>query len=123
MRNDLSILRVTLAWVTFMSVLQVFPEQAFPNLSSRGIFLRMRSKCTVPNAKLPLSVLRQPAKLMMTVRDLLLCGTETASSFHIENRLQKIVIEDNKNFWLLLTCLLRASYRKDERHCLVALVY
>jgi len=56
------------------------------------------SKCTVPNAKPLLVVLGQPAKSVPTVRDLLVCGTETAASLHIENRLQKVFIEDNKNF-------------------------
>lgn len=86
-----------------LSVLQTLPQQAFPNLSFRGIFLGVRSTCTVLNAKLLLGVLGQPAKPLTTVRDLLVCGTETAASFHLENRLQKIFIEDNKNFWLLTT--------------------
>lgn len=54
-----------------LSVLQMFPQQAFPNLSSGGIFLGVRSKCTVLNAKLLLAVVGQPTKPLMTVRDLL----------------------------------------------------
>lgn len=60
-------------------------------------------KCTVLNAELLLGVLGQPAKPLTTMRDLLVHGTETAASFHLENRLRKIFIKDNKNFWLLLT--------------------
>lgn len=70
-----------------LSVLQTFPQQAFPNLSSRGIFLGVRSKCTVTSTKLLLGVLGQPTKPLMTVRDLLVCGTETAASCHLANRL------------------------------------
>lgn len=79
------------------------PTANFPKPVLQGNISRGGKSTNTPNAKLLLGVLGQPAKPLTTVRDLLVCGTAIAASFHLENRLQKTFMEDNKNFWLPLS--------------------